>query len=166
VIETKEDAHKFLSELIDKINAQDNRCTAMPYFYVVRRERWRLTERGYGHGKTKSVKYFSHLESEFETYEEYTKRCHEYYDTDFNETKAKEAWDQADWHDMVIEHEDENIFFTEDGYNEHIRLNGHNYRGSLRHYSYVKHAFRNPEIKDLLLSVAILTDKKLSKERQ
>ncbi len=50
---------------------------------------------------------------------------------------------------------DENVFFTFKDYEEHIRLNSHNYQ---KVHSYVKHAFRNPEMKSLLEAIMAFAD--------
>jgi hypothetical protein len=48
----------------------------------------------------------------------------------------------------------ENFFFTLEGYQEHVKLNGHNIaRGCNKYDSYVEHAYRNPEIAGVLKAI-------------
>ncbi|GAG48516.1 unnamed protein product [marine sediment metagenome] len=51
---------------------------------------------------------------------------------------------------MVGVIDEDNIFFTEKGYKDHVESNGHN----LKNYcSFVKHAFRNPELVNLFANL-------------
>jgi hypothetical protein len=158
----KQQAMQFLSELIDRINEQDNRCTAKPYFYVIKTKRYRLTERGYAHGDSYECKYDHDMGAEYKREEEdkYIENCIEagYCDT---REEAKERWDNLEIHEMEEYDTEDNVFLTEHGYNQHVELNGHNLGRQGQYYSYVKHAFRNPEMYNLLKAVAAITDKEI-----
>jgi hypothetical protein len=45
------------------------------------------------------------------------------------------------------------VFLTEEGYNEHMKLNSHNYRHWKSYQFYVLHAFRNPEMAGLIEAI-------------
>lgn len=53
------------------------------------------------------------------------------------------------------------FFLTKEGYDRHVRMNGHNYRKAPR--PYVHHGFRNPELADLLEAVGAIVGKKIRK---
>jgi len=192
----KDQAIAFLSAFVDKINAQDNRCTAFPYYYVVRTRKWRLCKDGYGHGETREGKVDwngdpntyreedkeqfikDHIENamwrvnepeNYPTYTEleYAEYAEEKAEYDAALAKAKQAaedeWEGLETFEEEEYFEEENIFFTEEGYQEHVRLNGHNLGRKGEYHSYVRHAFRNPEISDLLKAVAAVIGKELKK---
>ena len=144
-ITISDEAAAFLEKLSSTIETQDNRCTASPIFFTVRK----FVDVAVPEGCGDKVMYFDNhavenyteeeakkeaeeLEMEFDDYVE--ERCHKY---DSKEEKRYEGF-----------------FLTLDGYNEHVRLNGHNIaRGCNKFDSYVDHIYRNPEIKSLLEAV-------------
>lgn len=161
----KEDV-EFLRDLAREIKTQDNRATADPYFYVVRTIEHLPAPDGYGE-RTVWVDFSDdprvYLSKE-EFYDDY--RHDNYPISELEEAKTEEeksaiiqkfeaereeAWEsleEQEEHDVIRE---ANVFFTQRAYEEHMRLNGHNYHWrDEKPYSYVKHAFRNPEIKRLL----------------
>ena len=135
----------FLYELTTRLENGDNRGTADPYYFTVRK----FIDVGVPEGCGNETHYFDNydvenyteekakqraieLELEFDDYIE--KRCHKY--------------------DVKEEEQYENFFFTLDGYNEHVRLNGHNIARVCNKYdSYVDHAYRNPEIAGVLKAI-------------
>lgn len=150
-IELPDDVVKFMTELAREIKSQDNRATGSPYFYVVQSKDEMVAPDGYGDGDTK------------------------YYCSDRNEAHTKEKWAEIiaeeneeaerpiDIDTFIIEEcqafgthyieREENVFLTEKGFDEHMRQNGHNYRHLKETHSYVKHAFRNPEMVGLLNAI-------------
>ena len=159
----KEQGLQFLSELIDKINTQNNRGTAFPYFYVVHTERWRVAHDEYYSGETKQVWVDTGdgEPREWNTPKEFMVDLVKH-----QGLTAKEARKYAEDHlrEFTMEKyiDEDNVFFTEEGYKEHERQNSHN-MGKRGHdyYSYVKHAWRNPEIAGLLKAVAAVVEKEL-----
>lgn len=142
-ITISDEAAAFLLEFNRRLETQDNRATANPYYFTVRCMR----ELAAPEGMTGETRYYSADDTECYTEEELIQHCKEC-EKDPEEFKEKcEVYDAQE----VAEHI--NVFFTEEGYNEHIKLNGHNYRHFKKYYSYVEHAFRNPEIDKLLSSV-------------
>lgn len=95
---------EFLKEFMNKINSQNNRCTATPYYFVVREQE-------------------------------------EVLDGDGN---------FAELYRWV----DKGIFFTEEAANNHIKQNYYHYNNPR---TYVKHAFRNPEMKRLFKAIGNIT---------
>lgn len=139
-VEISKSSLEFLKDLMSKVNTQDNRSTASPYYYVVRGVK-KLTaadDRGCG------FEYFDSDACESFTEDQLKQYCEEN-DIDFEEHKERcEKFNVQEVDEYV------NVFFTYDGYKKHIELNGHNYRHFERFDSYVMHAFRNPEISQLM----------------
>ena len=163
---TKDEAVKFLSALVDKINAQNNRGTAFPYFYVVHTERWRVAHDEYSSGETKQVWVDTSGDAdhtEWNTPKEFMVDLVKHQGLTAKEAR-KYAKDNLREFTMEKYIDEDNIFFTEEGYKEHEQMNSHNMgRRGRDYYSYVKHAFRNPEIYNLLQAVALVVDKEIKK---
>lgn len=127
---------EFLKKLGQDIAAQNNRGTAMPHFYVLMEEYW--------------------LPAPHDMGDEYVRYDYNSGEPIIYKTKEEAEADGRDWEELleIGQHHlyrESNVFLTEDGYNQHVRLNGHNYgRGGNKFFSYVKHAFRNPEMARLV----------------
>lgn len=155
----KEDAINFLRDLIKRMNAQNNRATATPYFYVVRRERWRLAHDEFYSGTTRKIRVdFEGDPTTFLSKEDFVKWVNEsHYGEVPADYEIDKKWEAMPEYTEELYFEDENVFFTEDAYMEHERLNGHNLgRGCRDYYSYVKHAFRNPELVNMFEAIGIV----------
>lgn len=153
-----EDDVKFLTELANEMVTQDNRATGDPYYFVVRTRR-RVT--GYDVDCAPDGTCFVETRSGdynvFDTREEAIAYLMK--DTDLPREEVLRLF----WHEITetgykYEETDHNFFLTHKGFLEHMRLNAHNYPGrqdgekfkeSEYTYSYVKHAFRNPEVQRL-----------------
>lgn len=186
-----DEARAYLRAFMEKINKQNNRYTASPYFYVIRTERWRPCKEGYGSGTTRTVwvdwrddptTYHSREEFLNQRVEEILCPAeppkHPPYGADSDELaaydedmaaynherrqaleKAEKEWEKLEEFEEEQYFTEENVFFTEEGYEDHVRLNGHNLGKRGRDYhSYVKHAFRNPELNNLFQAIALLVD--------
>lgn len=133
----------FIAKLAKTIETQDNRSTATPIYFTVRKFVDVVCLDGCGdknayYDRFDAESYTEEsakdrakdLEMDFEDYVE--KRCTAY------ETKEEEQY--------------EGFFLTLDGYEEHVRLNGHNISCN-RFDSYVDHVYRNPEIEGVIDSI-------------
>jgi hypothetical protein len=140
-IEISDETADFIVSLVKEIETQENYGTTDPYYFSVRCVR----ELASPSGTSDNIKY--HWEGEEYTEAELKKYCEEN-NMDFEDEKDKAQ-------EFCIQEFDEyeNFFFTKRGYDEHIKLNGHNYRYSKKHDFYVRHAFRNPEILGLLKAI-------------
>lgn len=135
----------FLSELTTRLENQDNRGTADPYYFTVRR----FVDIGVPEGCGEKTKYFDNHDAESYSEEEAKQRAIEL-EVEFDDYVE----DRCHKYDVKEEKKYENFFFTLDGYNEHVRLNGHNIaRGCNKYDSYVDHAYRNPEIAGVLKAI-------------
>jgi len=160
---TKQKAKEFLQNFIKEINEQDNRCTATPYFYVIRTANW-VSSYNEGEGDRvvlcgcEGFEYFAETEEELfgkfieGSKDEYPeiKKMDEFELKDFLEEKEYSIyWEKKEW-------KEECCFFTETEANEHLRLNDYHY--SKDAHIYVKHFWRAPMVKKFFESVAILCD--------
>lgn len=131
----------FLAKFSALLEAQNNQGTAPPFFYVVRGTKKIAAPAG----QTGDTRYYyqdaSFTEAELEKY------CQENGE-DYEHVKAICAS-----YDLQEIDEHVNVFFTIEGYQEHIKLNGHNYRHYESYGPYLLHAFRNPEIASLLEAI-------------
>lgn len=148
-IQISDNAAKFLTQLNKHIQEQDNRATASPYYFAVRC----ISEAPVPDGFTDEIRYVIDGCNSY-TEDELRKYCEEN-ELDFEEFKD----DECQKYCVKDIEEFKNVFFTEEGYNEHIRLNEHNYRHYKRFDSYVQPAFRNPEIEKLLAAVKEIAER-------
>lgn len=159
-IEISDELHKKLIELSENINSQDNRATAMPYFFQIM-----TTERVYvpdGCG----TECWASEGSTIETEEEINQTISEYLDIeDIEEVKKKDEYEKeeilekAGWRKVCYAYEEkfQNAFLTEKSCKEHIRLNHYHYKKPVDYLSY---AFRNPDLELVYEFLCSLTPKK------
>jgi len=147
-IELPDEVVEFMRDLAKEIKGQDNRATASPYFYVVQGEKEVIAP--YGYGDTECHYYHSEWGEGHtkESWEEILKEHDKENDTTTDIEDFIEDCEKFGMHNVTVE---ENVFFTEKGLEQHMKLNGHNYRHlkSLLPKGYVKFCFRNPEIEKL-----------------
>jgi hypothetical protein len=143
-ITISDEAADFLAEFTARLSRQNNRGTAFPFYFTVRC----VKEVAAPEGCTDEVRYFDSQQVENYTEEDMRKNCEEM-EVDFDEYVSEHCTKYCA-QDIEM---NENVFFTLEGYQEHMRLNGHNYRHYKDKYDYVEHAWRNPEIASLLSAV-------------
>lgn len=159
LIEVTDDELAFLRKTAKDLGEQNNQCTADPYYYVVRI--WHNQVMAPGHGD-KEVRHDCEAGDSFETLEEYVAYLKKsgaadpvrYDDEDkpiYDEEAIKELWDDLPQYSIRHAPEHINVFLTEKAYEDHMRLNAHNYRHSVDKVGYyVMHAFRNPQMDALV----------------
>jgi bisphosphoglycerate-dependent phosphoglycerate mutase len=137
MIQVSRETLDFMRDLARKIETQDNRCTAKPYFFVIQKKQWRVTRNGYGHGETRTCRLdFEGDPTAYYSKEEWLQHCREY---EIDPDRAERKWDDMEEFEEEAYEEEDNCFLTQAAYEEHLRLNGHNLcRGE--HWSYLKHA--------------------------
>lgn len=131
-------------ELKERIASNDNRCTRQPYLLLLR-ERKTMVVDGNVSGDKRWVEHGSGDYHTADTKEELIETIKEWHDDD-------EEFEEEKWH-IEPYYEDEyydtvNVFLTDKGYEDHMKINGHNYRRG-QYDTYGIHAFRNEEIRSL-----------------
>src|SRR5690606_37299025 len=128
------------------IETQDNRATGMPYYYVVKGHRQYAAPEGMG-DRTVYVDWQDDPSSYYSR-EEFVKSMKE---LGYSDEEIERRWEKISTYGEYDVPVEENVFLTEKGFRQHMELNGHNYRHFKEPvYSYVKHAFRNPEMASLI----------------
>jgi hypothetical protein len=153
-IEIPEETAKFLVDLYDRLKNQDSRCTASPFYYCVRVEKEIAVPDGCGVG----TKYYNHHMCENYELKEVEELYNDYKNGEGGDLDFDEWLDEFNYTPYNYDYSvsNENFFFTKEGYDQHMELNGRNYRIYNKHYSYVDHAFRNPELEGVLKSLNII----------
>jgi hypothetical protein len=135
-----------IAALIREINAQNNRCTASPYYYAVQSKRWVDTV---GDGDKAVIVYDGHLY----TLDEWT-QSGEYAD----EEEAERSWQQHGPFQVRAEWEDKEVFLTEKAALLYIRANGHHLNEPR---TYVKHFWRNSQMETVMRALEEFSGEKL-----
>lgn len=143
-ISVTDEEYEFLKSLSHELNTQDNRLTANPYYYTVKTVRKMAAPEGYDIGEAQYIdSYYNVYETREAALEalrsgEYgvVADPEDYIDDNFTEFGTYE----------IYQHE--NVFLTLKGYEDHMRLNKHNYPNDAT--SYVNYANRNPEMTKLI----------------
>lgn len=141
-IEISEESLQFIKQLIETIDAQDNRATASPYFYVIKEEQIQVTPHGWG----VEIMYIYDGEwyTETELLDEFDVNN---IDEILNNPNYCNDVSKYDVKHKVVTPENHNVFFTEKACHEHLEAN--HYHFGPKAHSYVRHAWRNPEMKKL-----------------
>lgn len=146
-IDISEESFAFLKNLVKEIDSQDNRATAAPYYYVIQARKERIAPPG-----DKGDKTLYWHDGEYMEADDWAESL------DF-ESKEKfiEWWGNKYPYEEPLEinyymgdPEQSNIFFTEKACHKHIKQNHYHFTEPR---SYIKHAWRNPEIEQLFKSI-------------
>jgi hypothetical protein len=171
----KIEAQAFLVNLFKDIKEQDNRCTASPYYYQIRdmRRVWRGTDGGehrswvescgdeleagswYGHTKEETEYLKDHFEIEDDTdkesegYKEY-----EYLSDDYH--AFEKFMQERDFTLQTYDYEPvyHGCFLTEKAAKQFLKSNNYHYGDEAT--TYVRHFWRNNEMKNLLIAAATM----------
>ena len=146
-VEISAKSYQFLKDLVSEIDNQDNRATASPYYYVIQERKERIAPRGNVGDKT----LYWH-DGEYMDAEEWADAL------DFDTEAEFLAWWEEEYpyeEPLEIEYyrgepEVSNVFFTEKACEKHIKANHYHF---IEPRSYVKHAWRNPEMEQLFEAI-------------
>jgi hypothetical protein len=143
-------------ELKERIEKNDRRCTAMPYLLLLRETRKVSCDPDFNYDGTEYVEQLSGDYKSFKTKKEAIQWLAED-DPDYEYKKG----DVVKWHYQEVD-ETKNVFLTDKGYEEHLKINRHNLRD---YHSYGIHAFRNREVESLfsLIDTCIEQQQELNK---
>jgi hypothetical protein len=130
-----------ISELRNNLKTQDNRSTAKPIFFLLQEKRTYVCHEEYDSGYEEDI-WVERLSGDycrFKSQADVISWLKENYPEHTGQVQGIH-WDTFKmgcyWNTV-------NVFFTEEGYKQHLLLNEHNLG---EHRLYVIHAFRNPEI--------------------
>jgi hypothetical protein len=135
-------------KFLKKMKEQNNRSTASPYFYVIRSSKLIITDPDY---YSDEVKYY-HSDYDnltWNTEEEFI----EYLRHDLSEAPYSEAYIELEVEKLkklyfIKTWEEHGMFLTEEDAENHLKSN--NYHYSHDAHTYVKHAWRAPELQKFL----------------
>jgi len=151
---TKPEAAAWLQNFIDRYNKQDHACTAHPRLLELRVPRKQFVPHDYGNGgwwRDKNGDCESPIVEAKDAAAAVEVLKHQY-EIDTPEDELQQL-DIIEWEEV------RGVFFTDDGVTRHLNMNAHNYRDGVRKFT--EHAFRNPEIKELLEACAAIVDKRI-----
>ena len=144
------DNEQVIKKFLNKIAQQDNRCTAAPYFYVIRTKVKRPAYDGCG----EVVEYYDPEDPEctFDSVEDYIQKRKEWsgYDEmlDIEKEEFDEKMESAEYDlekiESSYEWEEKGMFLTEDDAKSHLKSNHYHYSEDA--HTYVKHSWRAPEL--------------------
>lgn len=131
---------KFIKDLVKEIKNQDNRATASPYYYVIEDEEIRGVPDGAG-DKTMFM-WDGDLCAAEDVQREYPNVDLD--DIEFHTDGIITPFDVVTARYIPY---NSNVFLTEKACHQHMESNAHHFKNPR---SYVMHAFRNPELEQLL----------------
>ena len=134
---------KIIKDFLTQMATQSNRGTADIFYYVIRDKTRRLTKDGCG-----EITVYADAQDdyrEFESKEDFAKQSRED-DEDITDDEIDTAWDNLEELSFTTVYEEKGLFLTETDAEDHLRQNRHHY--SYDAYTYVKHAWRAPELKN------------------
>ncbi len=158
-IEVTDEMHEFLMNLSNELNTQSHRGTAMPYFFQIQTQQEAPAAEGCGN----EAWYYDG--SKIETEQEITAAIAELKELAIEDVtkdhfEREDILEEAGWHkhnyQMVEKYQ--NAFLTSKACDDHIRLNGHHYDQPV---NYLSHAFRNPEMEQLMKFICGLTGREI-----
>ena len=161
---------KFLKNISKQLKTQDRKATAKPIYYQIRE-----FKNEYGYDTDYSHNVCLMIGDEFtpaHTVEEAKELIIGYYDPKNNSLNhlkecnflgSIKTWCENRDINCVLtgykeKHKDENIFLTKKAIDEHIKQNYHHYEQGEDTMRYIKHGWRNPELKRLLAIIEKLTE--------
>lgn len=153
----------FIKQFMAEIKEQDNRCTALPYFYVIRSAKWIPSYRD-GEGERETYCRKDDYENHFSVTSD-EEAIEEYKEANDDDEKILNMCDEEilelieeeyDRYSEVQTWEEHGCFFTESDAKSHLKLNNYHYSNNA--HTYVKHCWRSPQMKKLFESLGTIVD--------
>ena len=144
-IDDVETIKKFLS----KMSIQDNKATASPYYYVIFSSAYHYEKADIWDKGGDNICYSCREAEYYETYDDYdelVKDIKESYPEDYEKFIGEIEFFKK--HHYYTEH---GMFLTEDDAKNHLRRNAYHY--SKDAHTYVKHAWRAPELEGFITAL-------------
>lgn len=130
------ESYEFLKSLANEIRTQDNRHTAAPYFFACEEVKEYPTDPDFDYDR---ILYYDKFGQDWNSLEELLHNEPNHKDWDITKIYLKKHYEVS------------NVFLTERAYKEHTSVNGHNLKEPR---SFVFHAFRNSELRDLFKAIS------------
>lgn len=130
-------------ELKERLKNNDNRATARPYLLLLRNKRKIIVDGDFS-GEKRWVENTSGDFHTADTKEELIKKIKSWHEDD-EEFRIKD-YSITSFYEDIFE-ETINVFLTDQGYKDHLKVNGHNLED---HDTYGIHAWRNKEMASLV----------------
>ena len=140
-------------DLKKRILENDNRCTAQPYLLLLQEKEWHVVEEGYGYN-TKEV-FVERISGDCRQKDSLAELI-DYWNDGLEDDEKINEWVEDEHytrHFMEYSWNTVNVFLTDQGYQEHLKLNKHNLR---EHRTFGIHAFRNPEFEEVFKMIGVL----------
>lgn len=127
-----------------RIKENDNRCTAFPYLLLLQVKRTYVAHPEYHHnGEEVWVEQYSGDYVRAESKEALMEEIRQWYDEgeeiDWEKYRIEKFYEGYYWETI-------NVFLTDEGYQEHLKINAHNLG---EHRTFGIHAFRNREMNEI-----------------
>lgn len=145
MIDISEEDLEFIKHLAHEMRTQDNVATANPRYIVVMGKREFIAPSGYG---DKVVLLDLDADERGPAYDSKEDMMAALKSEKLSDEEIANRIDNAEECGMHVVDFPSNFFLTRKGYDEHMRLNSHNY--SSYEHPYMEHAFRNPELDTLI----------------
>lgn len=139
-ITISKESYEFLKNLANELSTQDSRCTAEPYFFACETVEEYPTDPDFDYDR---IIYYDKFGQRWDSLEELLENEPNHSGQDITEVYLKRHYRAS------------NVFLTERAYKQHIASNGHNLKEPR---SFVFHAFRNPELRDLFKFIREIGD--------
>lgn len=163
-IQLSDESYNFLMNLSKELNTQDNRGTAMPYFFQVKTKHRVLAPQNSGieawYCDGDIIETEEEIREAIEAYKDWDDITSEY--EKLNEDDKIKTLKLIGYNKIYYDYDDryENAFLTSKACDEHIKLNKHNLSQPVNYLSY---ANRNPELEKLMGIICGLTGGNLHK---
>ena len=133
-----EQEYNIIKDFLTQMANQDNRSTALPYFYVIK------TKRSYAVGRDTSSLYNNYCPEDYDDIE--------FFNDDYEgiDNEEYEKLSEKERNKVYIKYyyAEEGMFLTEEDAINHLNCNHYHY--SKDAYTYVKHAWRAPDLTNFL----------------
>lgn len=154
-MKTKEEALVWVRNFLNDVDTQDNAGTAQPLQVLLQVKREYVAHEEYNH-RTEIV--YHHPEMEGRSASSHVEAIQWLKDYGYEGKELQKEIGNIEEFHMGHYWDTEQMFFTHSGYKRHMDLNIHNYRGDKAVRPYVVHAFRNPEMREMVQALRIIIE--------
>lgn len=134
------DNKEIITEFLNKMSSQDNRCTAAPFYYVIRTEVTDVAPLD----NCDEIEFYDPINcNSYESREEFREQL----ENDlFEEEEIEECVDRLEEYGIKKRWDKRGMFLTEEDAESHLKCNYYHYSSNA--HTYVEHAWRAPKLKE------------------